>query len=90
MRFKPGNICQATVFIMSSSACCACSWVLIHINAKDSPEEELENSLVGNPFGCCSLASSLQLFTAKPLGHFSPTWVIFLVLFLVSLLDFLK
>lgn len=51
MRFKPGNICQATVFIMSSSACCACSWVLIHINAKDSPEEELENSLVGNPFG---------------------------------------
>ena len=50
MRFKPGNICQATVF-MSSSACCACSWVLIHINAKDSPEEELENSLVGNPFG---------------------------------------
>lgn len=51
MRFKPGNICQATVFIMSSSTCCACSWALIHINAKDSPEEELENSLVGNPFG---------------------------------------
>lgn len=89
MRFKPGYICQATVFIMSSSACCACSWVLIHVNAKDSPEEELEKSLVCNPFGC-SLASSLQLFTAKPLGHFSPTWVIFLILFLVSLLDFLK
>lgn len=51
MRFKPGNICHAPVFIMPSSACCACSGVLIHINAKDSPEEELENSLVGNPFG---------------------------------------
>jgi hypothetical protein len=29
-----------------SSAYCACSLSLIHVNAKDCAEEELENSLV--------------------------------------------
>lgn len=45
VRFKPGNISKQ-LFLMSSAAYCACSLALIHANAKDSAEEELENSLV--------------------------------------------
>lgn len=43
--FKPGNINEG-LFLMSSTAYCACRLVLIHVNAKDSAEEDLENSLV--------------------------------------------